>query len=223
LRKRSSDIISTENRIWILIGAASGALLLSRLLGVFENPLLVRHFSAQVILGNKTIVGGLLGGLIGVELTKKIIGVKTSSGDLMTYPIIVAIAIGRIGCFLTGLDDATYGSPSSLPWAIDFGDGIPRHPTNLYEILSLISLFIIIYILEKNFSLADGAKFKLFMIGYLTFRFMTEFIKPDFHYALGLSLIQFACLGGLLYYYRVILHPRKLFLSLTKPAAVIHG
>lgn len=42
-------------------------------------------------MGNKTIVGGFLGGLIGVEITKKKIGVTTSSGDLMVYPLIVAM------------------------------------------------------------------------------------------------------------------------------------
>ena len=222
LRKNSVDIISSENRIWIILGAAVGALLFSRLLGILENPFLISGSSPATLLGNKTIVGGLLGGLIGVELTKKIIGVKTSSGDLMTYPIIVAIAIGRIGCFLTGISDATYGLPSSLPWAIDFGDNIPRHPTQLYEIIFLLVLFISLHAIEKKFKLANGARFKLFMVCYLSFRLLVEFIKPRFIYFFDLSLIQFACIAGLIYYYRVLIFPKELFTSQTS-TTILHG
>jgi phosphatidylglycerol---prolipoprotein diacylglyceryl transferase len=67
-----------------------------------------------------------------VEVTKKIIKVPTSTGDAFAYPLIVGTAIGRIGCFFTGLSDRTYGTATSLPWGIDFGDRIPRHPTQLY-------------------------------------------------------------------------------------------
>lgn len=222
LRKNVHDKISTENRIWILAGAAIGALLFSRIIGIFENPSLIKNSSAEVLIGNKTIVGGLLGGLLGVEITKKIIGVKTSSGDLMTYPIIIAIAIGRIGCFLTGLNDATYGTQSSLPWAIDFGDGVPRHPTQLYEIIFLIMLSISLKMIERNFALANGARFKLFMVGYLLFRLFIEFIKPRFEYVFNFSLIQLVCIAGLIYYYRVLLFPKKLFIS-PKPTSLAHG
>jgi len=53
--------------------------------------------------------------------------------------LVMGIAIGRVGCFLTGLPDHTYGVHSSLPWAVDFGDG-PRHPTQLYEIAFVMLL-----------------------------------------------------------------------------------
>jgi phosphatidylglycerol:prolipoprotein diacylglycerol transferase len=221
LRRNSSDTISTENRIWIVIGAAAGALSFSRIIGILENPELLKTVNAAMLIGNKTIVGGLLGGLLGVEIIKKKIGVKTSSGDLMTYPIILAIAIGRIGCFLTGLNDATYGTASNLPWSIDFGDGIHRHPTQLYEIIFLMMLFLFLKLIERNFKLSDGSKFKIFMVGYLAFRLLVEFIKPRFYYLFGLSLIQLACIAGLVYYYRVFFFPKKLFL--TRSTVQIHG
>lgn len=161
-------------------------------------------------MGNKTIVGGFLGGLIGVELTKKKIGVTVSSGDMMVYPLILAMIIGRIGCFWAGLEDGTFGIASNLPWAIDFGDGIRRHPTNLYEILFWIALWIGLYITEKRFTLANGARFKILMVAYLLFRFMIEFIKPDYFFSFGLGVIQLVCLGGILYYYKLFLHPEKL-------------
>jgi phosphatidylglycerol:prolipoprotein diacylglycerol transferase len=85
-----------------------------------------------------------------VEIVKRSIGLRTSTGDLYAIPLAIGIAIGRIGCFLTGLSDNTYGNPTSLPWAINFGDGIPRHPTQLYEIVFLLALTpVLFYVLKK--------------------------------------------------------------------------
>jgi phosphatidylglycerol---prolipoprotein diacylglyceryl transferase len=140
LRGKQKDAIVDENRVWIIIGAAGGAFLFSRLIGIAEDPKMIAE-NWLLALGNKTIVGGLIGGLFGVEIIKKFIGEKNSSGDLFTLPLIAAIAIGRIGCFLAGLTDHTYGIETKLPWGIDLGDGIYRHPTNLYEILFLLLLF----------------------------------------------------------------------------------
>jgi len=207
-RARIQDLISDEGRMWIFLGAAAGALIGSHLLGILENPAYLADLNWQIWLGNKTIVGGLLGGLIGVELTKKIIGVKTSSGDLMTYPLMFGLAIGRIGCHLAGLTDGTHGDPSSLPWAVDFGDGIPRHPVNLYEVIFLIALAFFIFQKEKSVAhredvphaLPNGMRFQIFMVGYLLWRFAVEFIKPVWVLPIGISPIQLAALGGLLYY-----------------------
>ncbi|WP_216846788.1 prolipoprotein diacylglyceryl transferase [Mucilaginibacter sp. L196] len=210
LRKKQTDNISDDNRLIIFIAAAAGAFLGSHIVGVLETPSLLNHFGIIYFLGNKTIVGGMIGGLIAVELIKKQIGVTTSSGDLMVYPLILAMIIGRVGCFLAGLDDGTYGKPSNLPWAINFGDGIHRHPTNLYEIIFWCILWVILLFVEKHHHLVNGAKFKIFLSSYLVFRFMDEFIKPDYFFSFGLSVIQLVCLGGILYYYKVFLQPYKL-------------
>src|SRR5689334_7053468 len=84
LRAGKGDAINDEGRLWIIIGAAAGALAGSRILGALEDPAQITWTwsSVLVALGNRTIVGALLGGLIGVELTKRLIGVRTSSGDL---------------------------------------------------------------------------------------------------------------------------------------------
>jgi prolipoprotein diacylglyceryltransferase len=210
LRKQVHDPISNENRLLIFIGAAAGAFIGSHVVGVLENPPLLVHFNWIYFMGNKTIVGGFAGGLIGVEITKKRIGVTASSGDLMVYPLILAMIIGRIGCFLAGLEDGTYGIASKLPWAVDFGDGIRRHPTNLYEILFWILLWMFLQLFEKKHTLADGARFKIFMIAYFVFRLLVEFIKPDYFFSFGLSIIQLVCIAGILYYYKVFLHPKTL-------------
>ncbi|MCE9625419.1 MAG: prolipoprotein diacylglyceryl transferase [Deltaproteobacteria bacterium] len=213
LRPKQADPISTEHRLWILVGAAIGALFFSRALAWLENPAQFSqsHWRTLLLLSNKTIVGGLLGGLLGVEIVKKFLGVKVSSGDLMTYPLILGMMIGRVGCFFAGLQDATFGCPTELPWGIDSGDGILRHPTNLYEILFLGGLWLCLRRIEKHRSLADGARFKIFMIAYLAFRFLIEFLKPFPVLGFGLSAIQVACLLGLFYYSREILRPQVLF------------
>ncbi|HEY0177419.1 MAG TPA: prolipoprotein diacylglyceryl transferase family protein, partial [Pedobacter sp.] len=209
LRKHKKDLITDQQRLIIFIGAALGGFLGSHIIGILENPALLKQVNIIYFMGNTTIVGGLLGGLTGVELTKKLIGVTVSSGDLMVYPLILAMIIGRTGCFLAGLEDGTYGIPSSLPWAVDFGDGIPRHPTNLYEIIFWLILALVLYHTEKRIKFPDGAKFKLFMASYLTFRLLIEFIKPDYFFSFGLSVIQLASLAGIIYYYKVFLYPSQ--------------
>lgn len=211
LRKRKTDTITTDHRTLLLIAAASGAFLFSRLIGFLETPDFFNGtFSFTSFYGNKTILGGLLGGLFAVEFCKKIIGVTKSSGDLMTYPLLLAMIIGRIGCLLAGLEDGTYGIESTVPWAIDFGDHIYRHPTNLYEILFLIFTWLFIYLLETKYKLADGSRFKIFLFGYFIFRFFIEFIKPVHKFELGVSAIQIASLIGIVYYYKIILYPHSL-------------
>jgi phosphatidylglycerol:prolipoprotein diacylglycerol transferase len=210
LRRNTHDQISANNRLVIFIGAAFGAFLGSHLIGVLENPTLLSEFNLIYFMGNKTIVGGMLGGLIGVELTKKRIGVTVSSGDLMVYPLILAMIIGRAGCFLAGLEDGTFGIASNLPWAINFGDDIRRHPTNLYEILFWLMLWISLRLMERKHEFANGARFKVFMVSYLIFRLLVEFIKPAYFFGFGLSVIQLVCIGGILYYYKVFLYPSKL-------------
>jgi prolipoprotein diacylglyceryltransferase len=161
------------------------------------------------LMSGKTIVGGLVGGLITVELIKRYTRVRSSTGDLYAIPLALGIAVGRIGCFLTGLADNTYGDPTSLPWGINFGDGVSRHPTQLYEIVFLLGLTPMLYVILKSVStkprtylqaFACGDVFKLFMIGYLCFRFFCDFIKPYPKVFLGLQGIQWACLIALLYY-----------------------
>lgn len=212
LRKQQGDRIEQSNRVWAIIGAIFGALFGSRLLGAIENP--PGLFQADNLLfyiyQNKTIVGGLLGGLIGVELIKKAIGESHSTGDLFVYPLILAMIIGRIGCFSMGIYEETYGLPTSLPWGMNLGDGISRHPVSLYEIIFLILLWQMLLFISRRYALVNGARFKLFMIAYLLFRFGLDFIKPGYRYALGLGSIQLACVAGLLYYSPVILFPSRL-------------
>lgn len=205
LKRRTSDAISSSNRLSIILGAALGALVGSRLIGVLENPLAIWQTPIIQILNTKTIMGGLFGGLLGVELAKKIIGEKHSSGDLFTLPIILGIFIGRIGCFLSGVKEFTYGKETSFFMGMNLGDGLPRHPIALYELIFLAFLFIFLK-KQLNKKTESGEIFKLFMISYFTFRFFIEFLKPNTFFVLDLSSIQILCLVCLLYYYKFILN-----------------
>jgi phosphatidylglycerol:prolipoprotein diacylglycerol transferase len=162
---------------------------------------------------HKTVVGGFLGGLFGVELVKKIIGEDHASGDLFTYPMILALAIGRIGCFSMGIYEETYGVPTSSFTGMKLGDAIDRHPVSLYEIGFLLLCWLCIVQLEKRHSLTDGGRFKIFMMAYLSFRFLLDLIKPHYTFSFGLSPMQLACLLGLIYYSPFIFRPKKLILS----------
>lgn len=213
LRRRTPNDIDSEKRLIIFVGAAFGAFIGSHLLGILERPNLIGGMTLTFFMGNKTIIGGFLGGLIGVELVKKAIGVTQSSGDLMVYPLILAMVIGRTGCFLAGLEDGTYGVATTLPWGINFGDGVYRHPTNLYEMIFWLVLWVGLRLLEERYTLADGARFKLLLSMYLLFRLLIEFIKPNYRIVAGLGAIQLASIAGLLYYYRVFVYPSKLIIK----------
>lgn len=206
LRKQQTDPIPESKRVYIIIAAAFGAFFFSRLIGSLEDP---KGWAGSAhpwlyFYSSKTIVGGLLGGLIAVETIKLFLKERASSGDLFTYPLILAMIIGRIGCFTSGVHEPTYGIQSSLPWAMNLGDDILRHPVSLYEIAFLIFLWTALKALENDKAFAMGFRFKLFMITYLLFRFLLDFIKPVHFIVPSLSMIQITCLAGLIYYYRTI-------------------
>jgi phosphatidylglycerol:prolipoprotein diacylglycerol transferase len=202
LRKNTNDVISYTNRLSIILGATLGALIGSRLIGFLENPILdFNKANILLLLNVKTIMGGLFGGLIGVEIAKKIVGEKNSSGDLFTFPIILGIAIGRVGCFLMGINEFTYGIETNFFMGMNLGDGLSRHPISLYEIIFLLMLFFF-FKKTKNHLLDNGDLFKWFMICYFGFRFFIEFLKPNVFYTFGLSSIQWLCIVCLIYYYQ---------------------
>lgn len=191
VRRRRGDAIDDQSRAAVFAGAAAGALLGSRLLVLFDG---------------KTIVGGLLGGLIGVEVAKKLIGVARSTGDLFVLPLITAISIGRVGCFLAGPIDHTAGNPTTLPWGIAVADGVPRHPVALIEIAFLLLLAPFVARPRKH----SGDQFRLFMAAYLAFRLAVDFLKPlPRPILLGLTPIQWACAGGLIYYALVLSNDQR--------------
>lgn len=197
IRRRRGDAFSGAERLSLVTAIFVGALVGSRVLAWFDNP------DAQTrgivgLMDGKTLVGGLVGGWIATEVEKRRIGVRRPTGDLYVFPLIVGIAIGRIGCLLSGLPDGTYGTATTLPWGIDFGDGIARHPTALYESLFVIALGVLLIPVWRRGT--AGHTFKWFTASYLGFRLLVDTIKPGVALFLGLTAIQWACVLGLAYY-----------------------
>jgi phosphatidylglycerol:prolipoprotein diacylglycerol transferase len=127
----------------------------------------------------RSILGALVGAIAAIEIYKRHRRIKGSTGAVFAAPFCLAIIIGRIGCYAAGLDDFTYGTPTTLPWAIDFGDGVKRHPVQLYESIAM-SLCLLAVILglgrRQPFMLFNAFYFT--MVWYGVQRFFWEFLKP---------------------------------------------
>ncbi len=201
LKRKSTEKLSFNTSAAVLIGATAGALIGSKLIGNLENPYaLFENFSFKRFWTNNTIVGGLAFGLIGVEWAKKIVGHKESTGDLIVYPLLLAIIIGRMGCFLTGVHEETYGLPTTSIFGMHLGDQYLRHPVALYEIAFLIILWICLKLIEKKRKYPSGFIFQVFMLSYFTFRFFLDFIKPKIGIIGNLGTIQLVSLSVIIYY-----------------------
>ena len=199
-RARAGDHLGERSRWWVIAAAICGAALGSKAVFWALDPALTAasFLDPAYTLGGKTIVGGLAGGLLGVELAKKALGLARATGDLFAIPLAAGIAIGRIGCFLTGLDDHTHGVATTAPWGVDFGDGVLRHPTQLYEIGFLVALIGLLLWLGRR-PTPEGLRFQVFLGGYMAFRLLVDFLKPGLALA-GLTAIQWTCAAVLVHY-----------------------
>ena len=147
-----------------------------------------------------SIAGVLAGGIVGVEVYKAVRGIRVSTGAAFTGALALGIVVGRWGCLFAGLADNTYGTPTSLPWAVDLGDGIGRHPVEVYESLAM-ALFLGVYLvgLGRRAPWALRRGFYVFVAWYGVQRFVWEFLKPYPRLLLGLDLFQLIALGLLAY------------------------
>ena len=197
-RRRRGDFVSAETRLSLLVAVVVGALVGAKLLHHLAHPAEFRESwrDPAFLLGGKTIVGGLLGGWIAVELLKRRLGIQRATGDVYALPLAVGIAIGRIGCFLAGPADDTFGRPTQVVWGVAFADGVPRHPTPLYEIAFLSALAVLLWRRAARGPHLEGSDFRLFLGSYLAFRFAVDFLKPLERF-FGLGVLQMASLLGL--------------------------
>jgi len=118
--------------------------------------------------------GGLLGALlISWFYFKKNKEEFLEIADLLSPSIALGIFIGRIGCFL--IKDHP-GAITNLPWAIQWPDGILRHPVALYLSLNGLVLFLILWF-SRNRLQKSGQLFAIFLIYYSFSRFFLEFTR----------------------------------------------
>lgn len=203
MRRHPVGTIGSGAGFTVALGCIAGAIVGSKLAAWIDRPdvALASAGSLRLWLMGQSIVGALVGGLCGVELAKRYAGVRVSTGDAFVVPLAVGIAIGRVGCFLAGLHDDTYGNPTTLPWGVDFGDGVARHPTQLYDIALVVALAVLLVRLRPTLSRVPGLAFKLFLTGYLAWRFAIDFAKPvHYAYPFGLSGLQVIAAAALAAY-----------------------
>ena len=176
--------------ISLALGGAAGAWLFGSL-----NTL---RWSTPIL--SHSIAGGLVGAIAAVELWKWRHGVTRSTGGPFVIPLTIGIVIGRGGCRFAGLPDATYGTPSGLPWAVELGDGIGRHPVQVYESLAML-VFLIVYwrALAKGRRWAVEHGFHAFVLTYAVQRFVWELFKP-YPPLLGPLNVFHLLMGGLAAY-----------------------
>lgn len=196
LEARKNKTLS-ENTFFIFIAAIVGGSIGAKL------PMWIMNYKQIIaslpdlrpLLTGRTIVGGMIGGTLSVVWVKNKLGIKEKKGNLFAPAIALGISIGRIGCFLRG---CCYGVASNLPWAVDFGDGVLRHPTQLYESIFMFGLFVYFMVI-KNRVTVPGIMFKYFLNYYFIFRFLIEFIRVSNTVYFGLTGFQLASIAVLVY------------------------
>ncbi|HEV3237741.1 MAG TPA: prolipoprotein diacylglyceryl transferase family protein [Gemmataceae bacterium] len=142
----------------------------------------------------KTITVGLASAYLAVELTKLVLGIHVKTGDGFALPLALAMAVGRLGCFFNG---CCFGMETSLPWGVAFpidNYAIRRHPTQLYESLFHLGMAGILYVLIRR-DLLRYQRLKFYLISYCVYRFLTEFIRPEPEWWLGLTFYQWVSIG----------------------------
>jgi phosphatidylglycerol:prolipoprotein diacylglycerol transferase len=151
-------------------------------LGALAGALLVGSFNMNLAgfwtIGH-SIAGAIAGGVVAVEIYKWLRGIRGTTGLPFVAPLALGIAIGRLGCFFAGLPDYTYGTATHLPWGVDFGDGLHRHPVQLYESAAML-LFLAFWLraLAAHEATIIRNGFYLFVAWYALQRFAWEFLKP---------------------------------------------
>ncbi len=153
----------------LALGAVAGAWLLGSANSLRSLALAPSH----------SVAGALAGGIVAAELWKWRHDIRKSTGGAFVLPFCVGLAVGRLGCLFSGLADFTYGVPTGLPWAVDLGDGIGRHPVQFYEALAMAG-FALVYARARRAG-ADWAQTRAFhamILVYAAQRFAWEFLKP---------------------------------------------
>jgi phosphatidylglycerol:prolipoprotein diacylglycerol transferase len=142
----------------------------------------------------RSILGALAGAILAVEFYKWRRGISGSTGVVFVVGFATTVAVGRVGCYLSGLGDQTHGIPTALPWGHDFGDGIPRHPVQLYE-SAVMAAFLagaaIALRARSRLFLRNG--FYLMVAVYAAQRFAWEFLKPYGTLIGPLNLFHLVC------------------------------
>ena len=177
LEKKFDDFI-TYIILGIIIGGRLGYILLYSPVYYFLNPTDI----FKIWQGGMSFHGGLVGVIIATILFAK----KNNQNpfnylDIVSIVAPVGIFFGRIANFI---NSELYGIETEFPWAVQFikVDNLYRHPSQLYEALfeGVVLFLILLYCKRKGLLRFPGFISSLFLIFYLMFRFVIEFVRaPD--------------------------------------------
>jgi phosphatidylglycerol:prolipoprotein diacylglycerol transferase len=164
--------------------------------------------------------GGIIGVIVVMWLFARARGKSFLQVADFVVPLVpLGLAVGRLGNFINGELWGRPADPGVWPWAMVFpqaGDGVPRHPSQLYQAtLEGVLLFVILWIYSRK-PRPPGCVGSAFLIGYGALRFIAEFGRePDAFLgllALRLSMGQWLSLPmiiagiGLFVYFRFSRH-----------------
>ena len=193
LRRSGLPADSLDAALAGVIGGLAGAKLLWVLEHLGEGRIVDLLFSR----GGMSWFGGFAGGVLGGVLVMQ-------RKRLPKVPVLAAATpalafghlIGRIGCFLVGDD---YGTPSDLPWAIAFPEGLPPttvpvHPTQLYEAVGLGILGWVLLRWRRH-GVDDAIVLGRYLVGAGMLRFVIEFIRVNTRVLAGLSVAHLVSLA----------------------------
>src|SRR5699024_2903424 len=172
----------------VVIGGRLGYILFYKPGTYLNNPLAIFY----VWEGGMSFHGGLLGVIAAMILFARREKLSfLTVADFLAPLIPLGLAAGRLGNFING---ELWGRPSNLPWAMVFplaGDGIARHPSQLYEmLLEGVLLFIILWWFSGK-QRKTGQVSGLFLIGYGVLRFIVEYTRePDYFLGLFWGLLS---------------------------------
>ena len=197
--KTRTDLPSQPDIILAPVGIISG-IIGAKLVHVLEQPTLYIQNPAAIFSGGGlAIYGGVLGATLGiyiyVRLSRHLKQQHTGFFiDLIAPGIILAQAIGRIGCTING---CCYGKPTPLPWSLVYTHpnsyaplNTPLYPTQPYEIIFCLIGFAILLKLRGRLK-PDGSLFLVYLIMYSAWRLGVGFLRvADVYFISGLSQAQ---------------------------------
>jgi phosphatidylglycerol:prolipoprotein diacylglycerol transferase len=171
-----------------LVGAVVGAKLVV-LMGDRQWPVVPLSSLEDALRGGRSIVGGLIGGFLTAEIAKPLLGYTHPPNDRFAAVLPFSLAIGRVGCFLSG---CCRGTPFEGWPAVTYADGIARHPAQLYEAAFQLAMGILMVVLVRR-GVLRGRLFALYLVSYGVYRFLSEFVRETPHVLAGFSVYQAFC------------------------------
>jgi phosphatidylglycerol:prolipoprotein diacylglycerol transferase len=187
-----------ERILAVVIVGLPSAIIFARLIHVIDRWEYYSQNPGQIIGGEGlTIYGAILGAVLGTWIYSRIRPFNWGYGaDLLSPGIILAQAIGRIGCVINGCCHGPE-APTSLPWGITYVNpacaadilNLPVHPTQVYEIIFLTFLFVVVMLLKGRLK-PDGSLFLIYLGGYSLWRFGIGFLRVNEPFLFGLHQAQ---------------------------------